>query len=256
MVLQGTRGARFHQYGPIALVGAVALVAIVVVALRHHAIAGIDLLYFAVLIPSIIIHEITHGVVANHFGDDTAKQAGRLSLNPLRHIDPYGTIILPLLLMFTVHAAFGWAKPVPVSVNRLRHPRNEAVLVSLAGPAVNIVLSAIGGALLYLLTKGGATISPFEPLSFVNQLLLVFGEANVVIAVFNLIPIPPLDGSAVFERMLPTSALPGYYRLRMFSMILVLFVVLFDQGLLSSLFNHAFLIWQHFWIPKAFTVGG
>ena len=135
------RRARFHRNGPWAVAIAAILVLIVVEADRHHALHSEEVLFFVVLIPTIILHEVSHGVVANWCGDDTAKRAGRLSLNPIRHIDPIGTVLLPILLIVTTHLAFGWAKPVPIRVDRLRHPRNQAVLVGLAGPATNIVLA-------------------------------------------------------------------------------------------------------------------
>jgi Zn-dependent protease len=133
---------------------------------------------------------------------------------------------------------------VPVSINKLRHPRNQAVLVSLVGPCVNIVLALIAGFAFRFATHGGVVSSanPDQwPLG--DELLYIAGLTNVFIAAFNLIPIPPLDGSAVVERLLPASALPGYYRMRSYSMFIVLFIVLFEPGILSSLFNHATSIW-------------
>jgi Zn-dependent protease len=188
--------------------------------------------------------------VANICGDRTAKEAGRLTLNPLKHVDIFGTILLPILLIVTTGTAFGWAKPVPVSVNRLRHPRNQAVLVGLAGPVVNIILALIFGFILRFATDngarlplgGGGQVSGW-PLGY--ELLYLAGYANVIIAAFNLIPIPPLDGSAVVERFLPQSLLPGYYRIRSFSMLLVFALVFLAPGLLVTIFNHALSIWAH-----------
>ena len=240
--MSATRDAqlqRFHRVGPWVLAGGAVAVAIVYELVKSHRVSREEIIFFAVLVPSIILHEVSHGAVANLCGDDTAKRAGRLTLNPLKHVDPIGTVLLPILLIATTHSAFGWAKPVPVSINRLRHPRNQAVLVGLAGPAVNIVLALIGGLALHLLTHGGATLTPdldTWPLGY--EVLYVFGYANIIIAAFNLIPIPPLDGSAVVERLLPASALPGYYRVRSLFLILVLFLVLADQGLLDTLFGH------------------
>ena len=224
------------------------MVAIIVEAIRHHVFGSTQLLYFLVLIPSIVLHEVSHGAVANMCGDHTAKDAGRLTLNPLKHIDPIGTVLLPILLIVTAGTAFGWAKPVPVSVNRLRHPRNQAVLVGLAGPAVNIALALIFGYLFRFLTADGANL-PFGgtgapsswPIGY--ELLYLAGFANVIIAAFNLIPIPPLDGSAVVERLLPRSVLPAYYRLRSLSMVLVLLLVFLAPGVLNSIFAHALSIW-------------
>src|SRR5271169_1453016 len=100
--------------------------------------------FFIAVIPSIVLHEVSHGYVANFFGDPTAKENHRLTLNPLRHVDPFGTVILPLLFLYSGLPAFGYAKPVPVNVSRLRDPRRQALYVSLAGPLVNIILSAVG----------------------------------------------------------------------------------------------------------------
>lgn len=240
----GQTRSRFHQYGPWLLGGGTLLVAIIVEAARHHVISRFDVLFLVILIPTIILHEISHGVVAYWCGDNTAKDAGRLSLNPLRHIDPLGTVLLPILLILTTGRAFGWAKPVPVNISKLRHPRNQAVLVSLVGPGVNIALSLIAGFSFHFLTHGGFVPSQnFDQWPIGTELLYIAGITNVFIAVFNLIPIPPLDGSAILERLLPASALPGYYRIRSYSMFLVLFVVLFEPGILSSLFNWATQVW-------------
>ena len=112
----------------------VAGVIFVVALVAHHNITGTEIIIFCVMVPSIILHEVSHGVVANWFGDDTAKRAGRLTLNPGPHIDPVGTLIVPALLSLGGVGFFGWAKPVPVNTGRLRSPRNQGVLVSLAGP--------------------------------------------------------------------------------------------------------------------------
>jgi Zn-dependent protease len=245
------RRQRLHQYGPWLLAGGAVLVGIALEAVRHHDISEEEVLFFVILIPTIILHEVMHGVVAYWCGDTTAKDAGRLSANPLRHVDILGTILIPILLIVTTGRAFGWAKPVPVSINRLRHPRNQAVLVALAGPAVNIVIALVAGFALHL-TANAATLdltSSFGQWPIIDQVLLLLGYTNVIIAVFNLIPIPPLDGSALLERLLPTSLLPGYYRYRQLSILLVLAFVFLDPNLLASLFDHAFSIWQHLCLP-------
>jgi Zn-dependent protease len=163
--------------------------------------------YFIWLVPSVTLHEVSHGYVANYFGDSTAKDQHRLSLNPLRHVDLFGTIIMPALLIVSGLPAFGYAKPVPVNIGRLRNPRKQAIWVALAGPAVNIVLSAVG----FALCEYAIHISKSY-----DELLIfaALGLVNLVLAVFNLLPIPPLDGSAVIERFLPTRSLPRYYHFR------------------------------------------
>jgi Zn-dependent protease len=176
-------------------------------------------------------------VVALWCGDDTAKRAGRLTLNPVKHIDPFGSIVVPVVLALTGAPVFGWAKPVPVAINRLRHPRNDSVLVSLAGPATNIILAAIAGLGLHELLH--VWVPPYgafvSQLALIEQILFYFGIVNVVLAVFNMLPIPPLDGSALVERLLPVSALPAYYRMRMGFLVVVLLFVFLDQSLLSRI---------------------
>src|SRR5205807_7796928 len=207
---------------------------------RLHVIA------FAVLIPSVSLHEVSHGVVALAFGDDTAKRAGRLTRNPLPHIAPFGTIILPALMLLVGFGAIGYAKPVPVNPGRLRHPRNESLLVSLVGPAVNIVL-AVAAALAYRVVVGSTAI-PLDSHGFPQQtlpkVLLILGFVNVILAEFNLIPIPPLDGSAVVERVLARSWWPGYLRLRQFSLPLVLLLVLLAPQVLTRIFEPALCLWS------------
>jgi Zn-dependent protease len=163
--------------------------------------------YFIWLVPSVTFHEVAHGYVANYFGDSTAKDQHRLSLNPLRHVDLFGTILLPALLIISGLPAFGYAKPVPVNISRLRNPRKQEIWVALAGPAVNIVFSALG----FALCEYAIHVSKSY-----NQLIIfaALGLVNLVLAVFNLLPIPPLDGSAVISRFLPTRSLPSYYRFR------------------------------------------
>jgi Zn-dependent protease len=191
-----------------------------------------------VLVPAIILHEVSHGVVALAFGDDTAKKAGRLTLNPIAHVDPVGSLALPLLLAVAGAPIFGWAKPVPVNPRNLRHPRQESLLVSLAGPATNIVL-AIGAAL--VLRTATHSSLPIE-------IALQFGIINVVLATFNLIPIPPLDGSAIIERFLPATWWPGWLRLRQYSFaILFLLIFLLPGDYLGRLFDYSLNLWGHLW---------
>lgn len=179
-----------------------------------------NLYFFLAIVPSVILHEVSHGWVANYFGDPTAKNNGRLTLNPLAHIDPFGTVLLPLIMVFAGLPAFGYAKPVPVNVSRLRNPRTQSLYVSLAGPLVNIVLSGIGLALCI------ATNSNLNSVLF--NIGLFMGVANLVLAAFNLIPIPPLDGSAIIERFVPRKHLPRYYQMRARALPVVMVLVVLD----------------------------
>lgn len=212
-------------------------------------------LLFAVLIPSVILHEISHGALALVFGDDTAQKAGRLTLNPLPHIDPLGTIILPAILAFSGLGAFGWAKPVPVRPHRLRSPRNHGLMVSLVGPAVNIALALISAGILRFLRPAdtaalvsqylqGVEMGSLAP-SLFDQIVFVVGLVNVILAAFNLIPLPPLDGSAIIERFMPKRWFAGWLRMRNYSMGVLLIVVLLFGSLLSRIvFAPAIELWS------------
>jgi Zn-dependent protease len=194
------------------------------------------LVFFGCLFLAIILHEISHGVVALFFGDDTAKRAGRLTLNPIPHIDPFGSIILPAMLTITGFGAFGWAKPVPVNPANLRHPRREMLFVGLAGPISNfvlMVLAAIGARAAFGAYTGHAFLVADLPLTI--QVLLFFALANLILGLFNLLPIPPLDGSSLIERVLPRDWLPAWYRFRPYGILVLLLV-----GLSTNLFGRLF----------------
>jgi Zn-dependent protease len=221
----------------------IAGLAVVVVLVRTHHISTLSIMFIVALIPSVILHEVSHGAAALAFGDDTAKRAGRLTLNPVKHIDPLGTVIVPVLLVLSGHGVIGWAKPVPVNPSRLRNPRNEGVVVALVGPAVNIALAVLLG-LFYraLSTPLDRQALSYHVLTGPNWLEFIFvaGLVNVYLAAFNLIPLPPLDGSSVVERLLPARMLPGYYRIRPFTMFLpLILLVIYPQGF-DKLFGWAF----------------
>ncbi len=226
---------------PKATIWIIAGVAILAVLIRTHKITTFEILLFCTIVPSVILHEVSHGAVALLFGDDTAKRQGRLTLNPIRHIDPFGTIIMPILLVLSHLGALAYAKPVPVNVSRLRNSRNSSVVVSLVGPAVNIVLAVVLGFAFKTFVPGTglrfAAANGVGPIW--RQLLFVAGYVNVLLAVFNLIPLPPLDGSAVLERLLPTRLLPGYYRIRPFTMFIPLIIVVARPSALQGLFSWA-----------------
>jgi len=226
----------------------VVAIAIVAILLRTHRLTRFEIIYFLVLIPSIILHEISHGVVALAFGDDTAKRMGRLNLNPIRHIDPVGTLLVPAILSLSGLGAYGWAKPVPVSTNRLRSPRNHTVLVSLVGPLTNIALAALFGLAFVLTTPldvreivyhGG-----YYPPTLFGQILFIGGIANIVLAVFNLIPCPPLDGASVLERFIPVRLLPEYYRIQPVLMFLPFILILLFRNEWSQLIGHLINWWS------------
>jgi Zn-dependent protease len=206
----------------------------------------------AILFFSVMIHECAHGLVALLFGDDTAKREGRLSLNIIKHVDPFGTIILPLILiafyMITGSGIiFGWAKPVPVRINNLRNPARDYTFVSLAGPLSNI-----------LLAFAFALILPFSMMIFKEPgillslaiLICFFGvKINIILAMFNLLPIPPLDGSHVMAYLLPYPISVRYQQIARYGFLIILILILTDAlkypFLLADYLSRALLSWMY-----------
>lgn len=181
------------------------------------------------LIFAIVFHEVAHGWAARALGDPTAQRMKRLSLNPFRHVDPIGTIVVPGVLALAKGPVFGWAKPVPVNKWMLRNPRFGMMAVAAAGPASNLVLAGIGALVLGLvagLVTGPAT--PGSTTDFIVLNLSYFIQINIFLALFNLLPIPPFDGSHIVEGLLPRSWVPAYEKLRPlgFPLVLLLVVVL------------------------------
>ncbi len=185
------------------------------------------------ILAAIILHEVAHGVVAYRLGDSTAKDAGRLTLNPLPHIDPFGTVLLPLLLLVS-HAPFlfGYARPVPVNFRNLRQPKRDMMLVAAAGPLTNIALAVMSAAVfkfilhLHLPTHAswtGPLVAALTPLALMAQNSILF---NVVLAVFNLLPILPLDGGRVLTGLLPLRQAIAFSRLERYGMMIVLLLMM------------------------------
>ena len=167
---------------------------------------------------AITLHEAAHGFVAHHFGDDTAWQLGRVSLNPLRHIDPFGTLLLPALLLLT-HAPFlfGYATPVPVNFGQLRNPRRDMIWVAAAGPVMNLALATAAALLLHTVDFLPVGIDQWVLRNLVNAI-----NINVILAVFNLIPLPPLDGGRVAVGILPNVLAAPLARLAPYGMWIVI----------------------------------
>jgi Zn-dependent protease len=174
---------------------------------------------------AIIIHEVMHGVVARMLGDDTALRAGRLTLNPLAHIDPFGTIILPAMLLFLHLPMFGYAKPVPVNFSRLRNPRSGMILVAAAGPVTNFALAFLSAIGLRIMRQhlggplGGTVVFPLA------RMLLASVIINVALAVFNLLPLPPLDGGRVVTGLLPLAAARRFARIERYGFLILLLLL-------------------------------
>lgn len=177
------------------------------------------------LVFAIVFHEVAHGFVAKLLGDPTASEQRRLSLNPLRHVDPIGTVVLPGMLALTGAPVFGWAKPVPVNKWRLRNPRFGMMAVAAAGPGSNLVLAAIGAVILGLIART-VTAPPEAALSVGLASLQFFILVNIFLALFNLLPIPPFDGSHIVEGLLPRAAAEQYNRLRPFGFLLLIVLLL------------------------------
>ena len=176
------------------------------------------------LVIAIVFHEVAHGWVANAFGDPTARLGKRLSLNPIRHVDPIGTIVLPLFLAVSGAPVFGWAKPVPVVAGRMRNPRLHMMLVALAGPGMNLVLAMVGAAALAILVA--AAPPPGLGWLFLALNLFNFVAINIFLAVFNLLPIPPFDGGHVVEGLLPRRAAVHYAKLQRYGFLLLVVLLL------------------------------
>ncbi len=174
---------------------------------------------FAVFIPCIVLHEVSHGYVAYLLGDPTAKSRGRLSLNPLKHIDPFGTVLLPLLLTATGLPAFGYAKPVPINPHYFRDYRKGMLLTGLAGPATNFSLAILSGVIVRVMIATGLGDALVG--YWVTTIFYLFAYINLVLMFFNLIPIPPLDGSRVLPVFLSDNALRRYHEFERYGVMIV-----------------------------------
>lgn len=212
--------------------------------------------YVLILIYSIILHEISHGWVALWLGDVTAKYAGRLSLNPKSHIDPIGSILVPIMLLLVSGGkmAFGWAKPVPYNPNNLRDRKKGELLVALSGPATNLLLALVAVILSYLINLSSVTkkemiynlndwekitqmlSGSFESIAFILLVYVVFW--NVILAFFNLIPIPPLDGSKILYALFPLDIKTKIF-LEQYGFFILLFIMIFFGGLINGLMSWA-----------------
>jgi len=206
------------------------------------------LLVLPILLFSVVVHECAHGLAAERSGDPTARLLGRITLNPLPHIDPIGSILVPLLLVLTPGGFFiAWAKPVPVNPNNFRNPRRDDIIVSVAGPASNFLLS-LAFALVLVVVHW---IVPFDslPPKLAQNLVRLFDYGifiNLLLAFFNLIPVPPLDGSHILENLLPPEAAYSYRKIRPYGFIILLLMIYFRLTIVIYL--PAMLLHKFIWL--------
>jgi len=191
--------------------------------IRLLSVAAIPILF------GITVHEAAHGWMARLFGDRTAEMLGRLTLNPIKHIDPVGTVIVPLLMLWFSGFLFGWAKPVPISARNLRNPKRDMVAVALAGPGANLLM-ALGWALIYQLIAGLAGSTGSGAMFFL-QMARIGVFFNLLLMIFNLLPIPPLDGGRVLRGLVPESIGNRLDALERYGLIIVVGLLVF--GLLG-----------------------
>ena len=201
--------------------------------------------YALLVLLGITLHEAAHGYVARLFGDPTAAQAGRISLNPVRHIDPVGTIVVPLVLLFSTKLLggagllFGWAKPVPVDWGKLRKPKRDMLWVALAGPASNLFMAVLWAISLRLLVESGSALD-----SFWVRMGIAGIQVNLVLMALNLLPLPPLDGGRIVFSLLPDRLAWQYGRLEPYG--LVILIVLLVSGMLWTLLQPLLSLGQSF----------
>lgn len=190
-------------------------------------------LQLAMFVPAIVLHEVAHGWVSHKLGDPTASNRGRLSLNPLKHVDPFGTVLLPLLLFASGLPVFGYAKPVPIDPRYYKDYRKGMMLTGLAGPATNIAMAIVAGLAVRLIGPFTTTSGSMIATDYVEVALYIFAYINLVLAFFNLIPMPPLDGSRVLPMFLSNKALITYHQIERYGIMIFFALVLVLPRLLG-----------------------
>lgn len=200
------------------------------------------IIYAVPIIFAITVHEVAHGWVASKLGDQTARLMGRLTLNPVKHIDPIGTVVVPLVMLIFTPFLLGWAKPVPVDWRNLRRPRQDMALVALAGPAANLLMLVLWALLAKIVIISGLGDMRYSLPIIAMALAGIF--INIILMMLNLIPIPPLDGSRVMSSLLPPRAAMQYNRLEPYGIIIILALLL--TGILGNYFLPLIFAMQQF----------
>ena len=201
------------------------------------------------VLTAITLHEAAHGWVAWKLGDETAHRLGRVSFNPLRHVDRFGTILLPgLLLLASAPFMFGYAKPVPVNFRQLHHPRRDMVLVAAAGPGINIAMAFAAAVLLHAMPWLPADLGPWVGENLENALLL-----NIVLAIFNMLPLPPLDGGRVLTGLLPPALAVPFSRIERYGMLILIGALVLPPLIAAQMGTSFNLIGWVLWPPVQYV---
>ena len=188
------------------------------------------LIYAVPILLAVSLHEASHGWIASVLGDPTAKQLGRLTANPLKHIDPVGTVLVPIVMVMLIGFPFGWAKPVPVDVRRFVNPLKDMALVALAGPVANFLMSLFWVLMLLI----GTHLLPHGPMAyFIKPMAIVGIQINAVLMILNLLPVPPLDGGRILTGVLPANMAGLFIRFEMIGMGVVIFLL--ASGILGKI---------------------
>ena len=196
--------------------------------------------YIAILVMSVVIHEISHGFMAEYFGDKTARFAGRLTLNPLKHLDPFGSVILPAFLVLSGSSIlFGWAKPVPYNPNNLSNVKWGTVAVAAAGVLANLFIAVIFGIIMRLIPFFNLNANLSGDLYFITTIIVI---TNLALAIFNLVPIPPLDGSKILFSLLPASFSKAVLFIEQYALILLLIFIVSFSDLLFPIIAFLFYL--------------
>jgi Zn-dependent protease len=201
---------------------------------------------FIVLLFSLTVHEMAHAWTADRLGDPTARQLGRVSLNPLVHADPIGTVLFPLIALITRVPLIGWAKPVPVSFRHLRHPRRDFVMVAAAGPASNLVIAFVASLMLGVMPVSPVVLGEPNVSAPLATLLTMAVHLNVLLAVFNMLPIPPLDGGNVLSGLLPRPLAAVFDQVRPYGFLL-LYALLLTDGFYYLVVRPSIFVYS--WLP-------